>query len=486
MKKLCFGTLFTLLCQAKKCNQPTLYDYVINPKDESMGYNDPGSITHRKTGEDDIPNNEKSSYSALARNLNNVVTKYRKGLANNLNSALLPCIVVAIKNVLTEDNTIDNNTPLGSNEYTKEAILNGDTFDFFYLLASLVNYCCSIDNSGLKDNVDEIPNDYLSSLSVEATKIHLETHELRVKTPIDMTIDPSSFSNVFTEVNAGAYSLTLPNPNRVKIFRLKVGANEFRTNGLIEFIVDNIGSYVYSRSKRKDFDSKGKVKNITFKAVNELRNSKNFSNSADNFSQIMLYCFLESSMNAPKIFSSFEIKNITGLETKSSGVYLLPAGSVSANNQIVFGSSKVLNNFIDAVDDVMNQAKEIKDNKFNEMKLLDPYILRNSYSTEQTEYIKSVVMPRESDDITEPDDSFGIFISYSIDIPNKTAIPQNQYKAEVEKKMDIDIQSAIPYIQQKINDLGLTVYSFYLFVLPLDNAEVDAKKILESSMNGGV
>ena len=69
----------------KEKNQPTLYDYVINPKDESMGYNDPGSITHRKTGEDDIPNNEKSSYSALARNLNNVVTKYRKGLANNLN-----------------------------------------------------------------------------------------------------------------------------------------------------------------------------------------------------------------------------------------------------------------------------------------------------------------------------------------------------------------------------------------------------------------
>ena len=485
MKKLCFGTLFTLLYQARTTNQNKLYAALVTPTDTSDIEPDKGSVGARKAGNDDIPVTEKNYFNNVTTTLDSIVALYRGKLASFLNSNLLKNIVAALKEILKEDSTIGENDEFGSREYTKSSILNGDTFDFFYLIASLMKYCSSINNMGYVDNIKDIPSDYISSLSDKAVNIHLETHELLIKTSIDMTTDPSSFSNVFTEVNAGSYSLTLPNPNRVKIFRLKVSANEFKTNGLIEFIVDNIGSYVYSRSKRKDFDSKGKVKNITFKAVNELRNSKNFSNSADNFSQIMLYCFLESSMNAPKIFSSFEIKNISGIETKSSGVYLLPAGSVSANNQIVFGSSKVLNNFKDAVDDVMNQAKEIKDNKVNEMKLLDPYILRNSYSTEQTEYIKSVVMPRESDDMTEPDDAFGIFISYSIDIPNKDAIPQNQYKVEVEKKMDTDIQNAIPYIQQKINDLGLSAYSFYLFVLPLDHAEVDAEKILESSINGG-
>ena len=486
MKKLCFGTLFTILYQARTVNQNKLYAALVTPTDTSDIEPDKGSVGARKAGNDDVPGTEKNIFNSATTTLESIVILYRSKLASYLNTNLLKNVIAAIKDVLKDDSTINDNDELGSREYTKKSILNGDTFDFFFLVASLMRYCSSIDNLGYVNNIKEIPTDYLTSLSMEASNIHLETHELLIKTPVDMTIDPSSFSTVFTEVNTGSYSLSLPNPNRVKIYRLRVGANEFRTNGLIDFIIDNIGSYVYSRSKRKDFDSKGKVKNITFKAVNELKGSRNFSNSADNFSQIMLYCFLESSMNAPKIYSSFEIKNISSVETKSSGVYLLPAGSVSSNNQIVFGSSKVLNNLIDAVDDVMNQAKEIKDNKVNEMKLLDPYILRNSYSTEQTEYIKSVVMPRESDGISEPDDAFGIFISYSINIPNKDKIPQYQYKAEVEKQMDVDIQNTIPYIRQKINDLGLSAYSFYLFVLPLDNAETDAEKILKSSMNGGV
>lgn len=233
MKKLCFGSLFTLLYQARTVNQNKLYAALVTPTDTSDIEPDKGSVGARKAGNDDIPVTEKNYFTNVTTSLDSIVALYRGKLASFLNSNLLKNIVAALKEIIEEDSTIGENDELGSREYTKSSILNGDTFDFFYLIASLMKYCSSINNMGYVDNIRDIPSDYISSLSDKAVNIHLETHELLIKTPIDMTTDPSSFSSVFTEVNAGSYSLTLPNPNRVKIFRLKVGANEFRTNGLI-------------------------------------------------------------------------------------------------------------------------------------------------------------------------------------------------------------------------------------------------------------
>lgn len=50
--------------------------------------------------------------------------------------------------------------------------------------------------------------------------------------------------------------------------------------------------------------------------------------------------------------------------------------------------------------------------------------------------------------------------------------------------MDKDIKGIIPYIKAKISELGLDVYSFYLFVLPLDNVENDSKSIMTTFFLG--
>ena len=55
----------------------------------------------------------------------------------------------------------------------------------------------------------------------------------------------------------------------------------------------------------------------------------------------------------------------------------------------------------------------------------------------------------------------------------------------IEKKMDADILYYAPQIRDRINKMGLQNRSFYIYVLPLDDAEEDKKTIMKKIMREG-
>ncbi len=55
----------------------------------------------------------------------------------------------------------------------------------------------------------------------------------------------------------------------------------------------------------------------------------------------------------------------------------------------------------------------------------------------------------------------------------------------IEKKMDADILYYAPQIRDRINKMGLQNRSFYIYVLPLDDAEEDKKSIMKKIMREG-
>ena len=55
----------------------------------------------------------------------------------------------------------------------------------------------------------------------------------------------------------------------------------------------------------------------------------------------------------------------------------------------------------------------------------------------------------------------------------------------VAQKIEMDIRSLIDDIKKKIYELGMGSYSFYIYVLPLDEAEADKKAILQELLVGG-
>ncbi len=486
MKKLCFGSVFTLLCQMKKGgNQEKLYSLLVTPNESSDYIPDKGSVGNRKSGEDDLPSIEKDYFTDTTRTIEEIVMLYRTGLEKVLKGKdHKSAFVVAIKEVL-QDDPISPDTVIGSVGNTKQLILNSDTFDFYVLVANLMIYCSSIINAGCKDNVKEISSSYLDDRLPLGKKIYIQDEVLNAvkKEKLDLTIDAVTFSRVFTEINPNKYSLALLNPNRIKIFKLRIGTKEFDKAEICNFILDNISFYVYSRTKRQDIESRQNVRSLSFRAVSELKRSTSYKNAKETFCEMMLYSFMESSMHAPKILSGFEVRETGTSIKKSSGIYLLPAGSVSSNNQIVFGCSQAHDSLSDAIDDVLNQALNIKNNRVNEIQLLDPSILRANISSESAEYVRETIRPSRSTDM-EADDAFGIFVSYSINIPNKDAMSLVDYRRAVEAQMDIDIIAQLPHIKGKIEELGLKDHSFYLFVLPLDSVESDTSQIMDFSAGG--
>ena len=374
---------------------------------------------------------------------------------------------------------------IGDIGYTKTTIMESSTFDFFLLLANLMKYCATIANNGLEDSIKEIKAGYLSSLSSEAKTIDLIDAALTPSpTPLALSVDERGFNNVFTEINPDTYFLGLLNPHKVKLFKLRVNTKEFDKNGISNFIINNISHYVYSRTKIKNIESTENIHSISLRAIREIEKTPAFSNQTDTFCEIMLYSFLECSMHAPKILSGFELDE-TGKSNKySSGIYLLPAGVISSNNQIVFGCTDAHDNLQSAIDDVLNQASEIKENRDDEVRLLDPSVLGTILEPSTATYIRNLILPSKSTDI-ESDDAFGLFLSYSINVPNKANLSNIEYRVALDKQMDEDIKAYLPYIKRKIEELGLAAYSFYLFILPLDDVTKDAKKIMSDSIGGG-
>ena len=485
MKKLCFGTLFTLLCQIKNSkNQSELYKYLVTPTDSSDILPDRGSVNNRKKGESDFPQTEKDFFTATS--IEEIIILYRKGLVLALKDEnYRKAFIVALKEVLTSDTSIDDDIEIGGTGFTKKAILENNTFDFFVLIAHLMRYCSSIENEGYKSNIAEITSSFVVDKLTSTSGIYLSDIEVGVtSTPLDLSIDPSAFASVFTEINPSTYSLALPNPNKIKIFKLNVINKEFDKRRISDFILDNISQYVYSRTKIKNIESAHNVRTISTRAIREIEKTPAFANQTQTFCEVMLYSFLECSMNAPKILSGFEV-NETGRSNKySSGIYLLPAGAISPNNQIVFGCTKAHDSLQTAVDDVLNQATQIKANRNDEVHLLDPSVLSTILKPETAQYVRNIILPSRRTGV-EVDDAFGLFLTYSIEVPNKATLSNFDYRVALDSQMDNDIKGIIPYIKEKISELGLDAYSFYLFVLPLDNVENDTKSIMTTSIGGG-
>ena len=82
------------------------------------------------------------------------------------------------------------------------------------------------------------------------------------------------------------------------------------------------------------------------------------------------------------------------------------------------------------------------------------------------------------------DSAFGVFVGYSLGL-DKSKYTAQEYRDMIEKKMDADILYYAPQIRDRINKMGLQNRSFYIYVLPLDDAEEDKKSIMKKIMREG-
>lgn len=304
---------------------------------------------------------------------------------------------------------------------------------------------------------------------------------------LDKTIKGSDFDNIFTEVSHSE-KLGLINPEQLRLFHLNVMNNRFVSDDLQSFIRKNVGRYVFSRAKLEQFRTSGDLESIGLEAMTIMANNGNpgQKNTGNALGEILLYAFLEQILDAPKIMSKVELVTTANQHSsKCDGIHLLSlAGYAQPYYQLVFGSSSVVGDIKDAIDQAFDAIEDIEKNNSNRLQLLEPSSLDLDFDKETAQQIKNIVIPQKGSNIIM-ESAYGVFLGYTLGL-NPNAYPSIQYHQVLNAKMDTDIKNHAAYIAQQINRRNLGTHSFYFYILPLNNADQDKTEIMQRVMKGGV
>lgn len=483
MKKLCIGTFFTIISQARKTSslQRKLLGAVLCCANQSSYYEDDTFQGHLKSGKENLT----SEYIGYlqGKTIDEIEEYFDTTVTPHIDLNKKKALFLSLRAVIAEDTSIDNDTLIGLKDgYDKTSILTKNTFSFSGFLANVYAFCVlSVDNKPYKENIKEIDKNYVTSFLCDTTPVHFDEKIKIAITPLTTTVRGSDFDSIFTEVAHGE-SLAIPNAQQTKIYHLDVINNEFDYNAIQKFIKTNIGRYVFSRAKRNNYKGDA-IEDITSDALTAYKRKLAATPGNYSFAEIMLYSFLECVLGAPKIMSKIELQSSGGEYTsKTSGIHLLPiANGIATNHQLVFGATDVLADFQQAVDSAFAQIMDIKDSSSDEYSFVESTILNGVFDGPTTAYMKSVILPQKGGS-TKPDTAFGIFLGYTVDVPGAENLSNDEYRAALQEKMQQDIKTYIPYINSKIASNKLSRYSFYIYVLPLNDAVNDKDNIMKKAL----
>lgn len=479
MKKLCLGTFLKILSQARNTKQNVLFKLVLSFVDTGDDYSDETNQGHYKSGKNNLANYD----DLITCDKEQLVKYYKAKIIPCLKPDMHKCVVLAIRDVLKDDD-IGDLTLIGYEDgYTKQDIVNKAYFNFAELLANVFYYCViGIPNQRIyQENIKEVTNEYVVSFSSLEDTIEFEEAPKPITSKISYTLDPKRFDSVFKEIASS--KLSLPNNNDIKIYSLEITNAQIDYEKVKRFIRGNIGRYVYSRAQRNNYELNGDLEAISSYAIDAYVKRVNRSPDTNHFSEIMLYSFLECILGAPKIFSKMELQNKSGqFETFASGMHVLSMKKgMLPFNQLVLGASDTYDDLEHAVNNAFDQIERIAAGSSEEYDLLETSILNNEFDADMNQTLESMIIPKKGTSSSSIEKAYGIFLGYTINVDG-TGLSNDEYLKNASEKMISDIKGIIPYIESKIGALSLSNHSFYVYILPLNDALSDKESIIKDAL----
>lgn len=482
MKKLCFGTLVNILYYNH--NNGVKVDLVCDSIASSYGVNLSGMYDRNyydklKAGRNSTPDDVViAARSIKADTLSNGIKKH---ILPIIKDSKKETIILEIRDVLKSDETIDWDATLGFSGFTKRNICECTHLMFADTLAAVMQYAVlEVANNECQEAIKEIGKEYVESFVVNPGEIVLDPEAIAVSTPLSMTSSKVIFERTFTEVE----SLNVMGPavkSSAHIFSVEMSNQEFRFRRMQDYLFDNIGRYVMSRYRVNQLESEGKADTIGLYALREFQNT--YKEKADNvLGEMLLYIFMEQVLGAPKIMSKIELNRLNGAVSKSDGIHLY-SGTFAGQpfNQIVYGAANLEEDLCVAADRAFSRVLEIKDNRNNELRVVENTVYNNVYDRETTEYVKSLIIPKRGHK-TSYDMAFGVFLGYSMDLSGSDPLT---YKDDAVAKMRADIAVLKEHIKEKIISEKLNGYDFYIYIIPFNDATGEKIKLIDEMLNDG-
>jgi hypothetical protein len=304
-------------------------------------------------------------------------------------------------------------------------------------------------------------------------------------TVLTKTLKDAGYDNIFTEVKH-TEALGLTNPNQLRMFHLDVSNNKFSFDAMHEFLLKNIGRYVFSRAKMEQFRIDDDLESVGAKAIHLLKKAAITGTNwiGDELGDILLYVFLEQMLGAPKLFSKIELNGF-GTATSEGSVHLLPLANNGSmpSYQMVFGKSKVKGDMKHAINNAFEQLVSVRDNSACELQIVENTVFMQSYDAVTAEKLKDIIIPSKKKNAIV-DKAFGVFLGYSLGL-DATKFSNADFRKELTRKMDLDIKAHVAYIAEKIEEANMKTHSFYFYILPFNDADSERTSIMTTLLEGG-
>jgi len=271
---------------------------------------------------------------------------------------------------------------------------------------------------------------------------------------------------------------------KLNIYMMRTNANEFAYDALIDKLIEPMVDFSVSRVTKKKLASV--PGHLVKKAREEFRK---IEENKGELGELLVYCFLESHMNAPKILTKYELKTSSNMYVNGSdGIHFLKLPN--GNYQLIFSESKMYQAIGSAISDAFEsislfKAELSKDGSYKpgivfERSLLNSHLEKETFSSEDTRFLERLIYPSKNDDEEElvVDDAFAIFIGYEIKIADEEkAKPADVFRAELKQRIEKYVTSKKDDIAKAIADNGLVGHDIYLYIVPFTDLSDAREKV---------
>ena len=275
----------------------------------------------------------------------------------------------------------------------------------------------------------------------------------------------SNFLNLFTKIFE---NYDLEYGNKLNAFMLKISNNQFNYGGLSEELQNALITYALSRHTCDELIKQQKYGNLSAQAREKLKAAEN---NTGELGELLLYCLLESHLQAPKLLTKLELKTAANDYVKGAdGVHLLKIDDTSY--QIVFGESKLHADLQSGITSAFKSIKTMLDNGLDKMRyeihLVNANLLKETIQDENSyEILKKILIPSENDEDLNIDNSFGVFLGFDIPISDdERRVSNSEFRNNILEKIKTRIFDIVPTINEILKDNKFAGYNFYFYIVP--------------------
>jgi hypothetical protein len=297
------------------------------------------------------------------------------------------------------------------------------------------------------------------------------------------------FLNLFTKI-VDNHQIDGHEKSNLSLFILKTNANDFVYDEMSRVLATSAIDYALSRKTRvatlNDFGEGELFKQACSLFV------PNYGGSGE-LGEMLLFCFLEADLDAPKILSKLEVKTSTNMHVHGSdGVHFKQLAKENTY-QLIFGESKMEKDIKEGISNGFTSIWEFKNEKNkdgksksgigNEKRLINAQLEKEAFTEEELNFIKKLIYPSQSSEEIFVDDAFALFVGFEIQITDdEKSLPNFDFRDQLQKKIEKKVTDQLSYIIEQIKFRELTGHHFYIYFLPFTNIHQTKVKILTEAL----